>query len=1626
MNETQRRIKAYKAALPGLRERVIAVALLLAMSVAMMTSATFAWLTISKAPEVSGVNTTVAANGNLEIALATGDGKDAPGVSKVGDSASAEDQTMVDANVTWGNLVNLSDPSYGLNRMSLRPALLSTSNLSRYPLYGASYGEDGRVEMVASRYEYTSLIIPDDGSEPYFAGGSKANYGVRAIASVTYENITGNTVFTELFEKATAQYSLSRTAYINLVTDKTAIQNHGGVDTTTTKALGGLLSIYTQDMADTYLNGKSADSDCGDYIVILRNLMVELQKIIRYEGEALTYLANLQAYMHAMNVGLDPKTNTYENWDALLAIADFSAADQVTDATQKNNKIVAAVEKAAEDLKAQGIELISLTDTTRGLLRDWKILEDQIAAIENLMVNKGFYNDDGSFKTDPPVVKWSEFESILNNIVHIDSTEMDGTAIGDLNSSNLDSFVSSVFSGSPVVTMRKGVIPNIEQRTGVRMKDRNTMGKAVTVTVKVKVYGFSKSVSAVATTGAAPAYLADTDKTNTEKLNDNVQGGDAVSKDIYGLAIDLWVRTNTNDVVLTLEGTTIFTTEQAVGTDMNGNPTELFILSTEDGEVEIYKLPDTEGTVFWYSYATHQVIDSELLEGFDETDPKNFKTIQVVTGYEGENRVWEDWKTMLELNLIEQDNTTQGAGSCFVFYASPSEQDRILDLLRSFSVAFIDEAGNTLANAALNVDMAYAINGKVTVPLEMVDGTEYEDENGDDQFGITALERNTPTRITAVVYLNGKDLKNENVLADGSIEGNLNLQFGSSVSLTNPDNEALQAEYRTITAVASTNEEVDGDSPTTSDNQNSPIRFTYDGTPKSVTVDLTVNGTQPKGIQGFFIRTISSTQGSRGEVVTFDENEDGTWTGNFELTTPGTYVLRSLLVDGVEYTLSTIPSVSIAGLEYEIDCDFAPGLHMTADKSVDIPVTLRIHADQNLMPKQVRVAFRSDTGSRYEALMRYDSISGLWQGAATINSSGTYTMEYIVMDGEEFELNEQDKLALVFSLGMTTRIYTDSGTDFTFEGDDIPIVIKAKIWNDAPTEIKKLTGVKLYYHVEGSNLDQYGLFAELTWNEDTGYYVGNFNICSPGTYRFDRLQVDNVNGGSSTIRTAAAAPVFSVTSKEPPAYRDYVANEYQYAPITIVNGVETIADKDAAKLTITMDNVRGAAIWGVVKKGGTSYVVRGTLSNAREETVGEKTVLINDVDFKLPGTETVNGLVTGQDGEWTLTDIYLQNVYIPAEQRMYSNTVADGTVPTVNELMNGVVEDGDGNPVVDETTGQTQKAFYRITMSDKGGDKGVYAYVVTHINVELTKDGKAYTGQAFGGTKNNPTGSFMQSHTVSGFTVTVRDWNNQPIPGVESVTWSIIYNSATDVAYGGYDKAEQGQLDRPLAQDASDATRYVAADEVFRLAGEYTSTVTVMAKGAVLKSLTGPAFTVASKKPTVNITAISPANTFTAADVVTEGSGCNQTTTYYEETVTAGYSTDEKTGVQTATVYFSYNVGDYYITQTHNFTPPTVELQLTGIGSASSAYLTFSRQGGGTDNMLYTDKGGKTSINTYTWTADNKVTRYVGYFSGGTGDDTKVAAGTITATVLTLEYKNGNATETYTVTIPGIVINNPL
>ena len=1547
MNETQRRIKAYKAALPGLRERVIAVALLLAMSVAMMTSATFAWITISRAPELSGVSTTVAANGNLEIALAQGDGRTPPGESQVGDSAAAENQTITGANITWGNLVNLSDPVYGLDQISLRPALLSDYNLNRYPLYGASYGNDGRVVATTDRYEFASWATADDGTK-YFAAGNKATHGVRAIASVTYQNITGNAVFTSLWNKAEAEFGNARTGYINLLTDQVDIYDHTGAASKSTKVLGGLLSIYAQDLVNTYLNDNATNSNCSQYIVPLYNMMLSFRDILLAEGKALMYLANLQAYMNDPNVG----TATYKDEEVEKFLAETDAA-----------------------LKNKGITLVSFTDPDEGLRNDWSVLNAQIAAIEKLMRDKGFYNENGTYKTSLPTVVWDDFDTILNKIVDIVSTEMDGTEIGKVNSSNVGNFASAVLGGDPDVLIKKGIIRNLEQRTGVRMADEETMGKKIQVTVKVKVL-VTMTPTATVTTNAAPDYYSIIDKMKTEEMNTTTQGGDAVGEDTFGMAVDLWVRTNTPDVVLTLEGSTTYTDEPATGKDKNGNTTNLYVLKVDGVESDIYKLTENDVTT-WYYASNHEQVDSALMTDFNEATSQ--KMNKIVSGYEGENRIWENWEDMLKAGLIMEDNTTQGAGSCFVFYGDPSEQSRILDLLNSFTVAFVDVDGNRLGTAMLATERAFAVNGKVTVPLEMVNGTAYEDEKGEEKYGILPLTRNEATRISAVVYLNGMRLENKNVLAEGEIEGNLNLQFGSSISLNNPDNEKLQTEYRTVTAMANAVTTPAAGSPATSNSVNAPIQYNFDGTAKQVRVDLTVDGEQPEKISGFFVRAINQTQGSRGETVSFNPNNDGTWSAAFNLTTPGKYVLRSVIVDGAEYVLDATPSVEISGYTISrVTINREAGMHMTADGSFAVEVTATIDTDPALRPSQVRAQFRSEDGREYNALMSYDSSNGKWVGTANINSSGTYTLVYLVIDGEYRDVPEQFQKTLIVYLGMTTRIYSDHATSFAYTGTAVTIPVQSKIWDDSEAEVRGLTGVKLYYHVSGSALDQNGMQAELSWIEETEYYEGNMLLKTPGIYSFNRLQINTVTGSTgnisiSTIRKALAAPSFTAVSLDPPTFYAEVENNYQLAP------------KNDAALKIQMADASSAQVWAKVVKSGpiagaqATYVVAGQIG----EQEGQN---INPFSFTLPAAES-----TGQDGEWVITDLYLQNVYVPNENaaegepagKMYESTVAEGTLPTLEQL----------------TTTEADK-FYHIDVSDKGGADGIYTYVVSNVKTVVTKNGEAYSGEAFGGTKANPTGTFMQSHEVTGVTFTIMDWNNEPVRNVTAVKWNIHYNDATDVAYGGYDGATLSDNPVPLTKDANDASKFTAPTQTLYLAGEYTTSLAVtIGNGTLTFSNAMPSYTVASVKPSVTVGTVSPSGSINTTIKWKSGiggrlsytlgtkqtNGVNQATntaTAYAQATTKNMSTDATFNLPKLT----FVVAGVDASSTVKFTIPAgsaTAISFSKVGNGESGAITL----GVINPNIHTSKGGLTgttyAVDGYLGHGDNVEIKNISISRGG-------------------------------------------
>lgn len=129
-----------------IRQKLIAAIAMLMVSAIMVVSSSYAWFTLSTSPEVTGIKTSIGANGNLEMALNNGSGTI---TSNVGDSKAVTGKTAQEYNITWGNLVDLSQ-DYGLDMVKLMPSRLAFMNgaLQQGLLEVPTYGADGRVEAL--------------------------------------------------------------------------------------------------------------------------------------------------------------------------------------------------------------------------------------------------------------------------------------------------------------------------------------------------------------------------------------------------------------------------------------------------------------------------------------------------------------------------------------------------------------------------------------------------------------------------------------------------------------------------------------------------------------------------------------------------------------------------------------------------------------------------------------------------------------------------------------------------------------------------------------------------------------------------------------------------------------------------------------------------------------------------------------------------------------------------------------------------------------------------------------------------------------------------------------------------------------------------------------------------------------------------------------------------------------------------------------------------------------------------------------------------------------------------------------------------------------------------------------
>lgn len=123
------------------RNKLFAAGAMLMVSVIMLSTASFAWFTISTNPEISTLTTQVAVNQNLEIALA----KTAVSNAVPAATYSAADTPAADKVYTWGSLLNISDvgDAYTNLNKALRPLTLTTTPAIKFQY--PTYGTDGRI-----------------------------------------------------------------------------------------------------------------------------------------------------------------------------------------------------------------------------------------------------------------------------------------------------------------------------------------------------------------------------------------------------------------------------------------------------------------------------------------------------------------------------------------------------------------------------------------------------------------------------------------------------------------------------------------------------------------------------------------------------------------------------------------------------------------------------------------------------------------------------------------------------------------------------------------------------------------------------------------------------------------------------------------------------------------------------------------------------------------------------------------------------------------------------------------------------------------------------------------------------------------------------------------------------------------------------------------------------------------------------------------------------------------------------------------------------------------------------------------------------------------------------------------
>lgn len=201
----------------GIKGKLVSALCMLLVAVTMVVSSTYAWFTLSTAPEVSGITTAVGANGALEIWL---------------------NATKEDGNTSAGNIVDLT-AGYGLEQIVLLPSQLNIAdgiiaqNFLKIPQFssngkpGEDLSEERTVAGIWQTKENVTNFFADDESTGVRAVGVASGLTDRQLA---YRN---------------AKYAASTYSNLATTTAATSLNNNGA-------ALGGIVIKMATSDAPTF------------------------------------------------------------------------------------------------------------------------------------------------------------------------------------------------------------------------------------------------------------------------------------------------------------------------------------------------------------------------------------------------------------------------------------------------------------------------------------------------------------------------------------------------------------------------------------------------------------------------------------------------------------------------------------------------------------------------------------------------------------------------------------------------------------------------------------------------------------------------------------------------------------------------------------------------------------------------------------------------------------------------------------------------------------------------------------------------------------------------------------------------------------------------------------------------------------------------------------------------------------------------------------------------------------------------------------------------------------------------------------------------------------------------------